>query len=67
MYPNLRAEMARQNMTLAKLCKAIGKHRVSTVSQMLNGKTRLTLDDAEKIRTALKVDMTLDELFQREG
>lgn len=66
MFPNLRAEMARQNMTLAKLCKAIGKNRVSTVSQMLNGKTRLTLDDAEKIRTALKVDMTLDELFQRE-
>ena len=65
MYPNLRAEMARKNVTLSWLADQIGMN-VSTLSEKMNGKAKFTLDEAKKIKKALDVDLSIDELFEKE-
>lgn len=63
MYPNCKAELARQDITLDKLAKVLGV-TMTTVSLKLNGKYPLTLREAKAIKTFLKVDMPLEELFE---
>lgn len=53
----LRAEMARQNLTRSDLAAKLGKVPM-WVSRRLNGETRLTFDDADLICTALGVSLT---------
>lgn len=68
MYANLKAEMARKNITGKDLAKAMGRS-VSTISLKLNGKTRrvgFTFDEASRIKEILGVDMSLDELFAQD-
>lgn len=65
MYPNLRAEMARKNVTLSWLADQIKMH-VSTLSEKMNGKANFSLDEAKKIKKALGVDLSIDDLFYKE-
>lgn len=63
MYPNCKAELARQDITLEKLAKVLGL-AVTTVSLKLNGRYPLTLREAKAIKAYLRVDIPLEELFE---
>jgi cyanate lyase len=63
LYPNCKAELARQDITLEMLAKVLGRS-LTTVSLKLNGKYPLTLREAKAIKNFLKVDMPLEELFE---
>jgi len=63
MYKNVNAERARKGITLENLAEALGL-TISTVSQKLNGKYPITLDEAKIIKSCLGVDMPLEELFE---
>lgn len=67
MYPNLRAEMARKNMSISKLATESGLC-MARLYDKLNGKSQrgFWLDDAIEIKAVLGVDMPLEELFKKE-
>lgn len=65
MYSNLRAEAVRRNLKLSDIAKEVGLTRTG-MSQRMNGKIKFTFDEAKKIKSALGVDMTLEELFEEE-
>lgn len=65
MYPNLRAEMAREKITWSKLAEILHV-RPATLTWKNQGKTSFTLDEAFEIKTALGTDLPLEELFKRE-
>ena len=62
MFPNVRAEMARRYLTVEDLSNLSGI-KYSTLSQKLSGSRPLTLDEAVRIKTALSVEIPLEELF----
>lgn len=64
MYSNVKAELARRNLTVVDLSKMTGI-RYQTLADKINGKYPLTLDEAKKIKSALKVDIAIEELFER--
>ena len=64
MYPNVNAEIARLNLTLEKLGEKMGKS-TSAMSSMLTGRSRVTLDEAVKIKSILHSELPLEELFAR--
>ena len=66
MFPNLKAEMARQDMTLSNM-SVITKIPLQRLSYKLSGQRKLTFDEAIIIRNALGIDMPLDELFKKKG
>lgn len=66
MYVNVKAELARKNMTIVDLSNATGI-RYQTLADKIRGDTVLTVDDALKIKQALKVDMPIEELFIQEA
>lgn len=66
MYPNLRAEMARKNITVSHLAADCGI-KPTTLYEKVKGSSKITLDEAILIKTVLGVDMTLEELFEKEG
>ena len=63
MYANVKAEMARKNMTAIELSKKTGI-RYQSLANKINGKAPVTLDEAKTIKTALEVDIPLDDLFE---
>ena len=63
MYANVKAEMARKNMTAIELSKRTGI-RYQSRANKINGKAPVTLDEAKTIKTALEVDIPLDDLFE---
>ena len=63
MYKNVRAEMSRKGIILEDLAEALGV-TVSTVSQKLNGKYPITLNEAKIIKKRLGVALPLEELFE---
>ncbi len=65
MFPNLRAEIARQNLSVAGLAKLIGMKQ-STMSDKYHGRSNFSLDDAIKIKEALGLEMSIEELFQKD-
>lgn len=71
MFPNLRAEMARKNITVRRLHELLNangiKISLSQLSMKLSGKYNLTLPEADAIRGVLEVDIPLEILFEREG
>lgn len=71
MFPNLKAEMARENITVRKLHEMLNENGVkislSQLSVKLSGKYDLTLPEAEAIRTVLNVNIPLNVLFERRG
>ena len=64
MYLNVKAELARQNLSVVDLSNKTGI-RYQTLVEKLNGKYPLTLDEAKKIKTALGVDLSMEELFTK--
>ena len=66
MYPNLRAELARKNMSIPQLAELTGI-KTTTLYDKYNGRSDFTLDEAVKIRDCLGLDMSIDELFRKEA
>lgn len=64
MYSNVKAELARRNLTLVDLSNKTGI-RYQTLVDKINGKYPLTLDEAKRIKDALGVEISIDELFER--
>lgn len=65
MYPNLEAEMARKGIKRKDLAPLF-KGRPATVSDKLNGKSPLLLDEARKIQSAFFPQHSLDYLFGKD-
>lgn len=65
MYPNVRAEMGRKNMTALDLSAKTGI-RYQTLTLKLNSKSDITIDEARRIKSALETDIPLEELFVEE-
>lgn len=65
MYPNLRAEIARRNLTNAALANAIGISE-SRFSLKMNGKYPFSLKEAIAIKNFLNTTLTIEELFLKE-
>ena len=65
MYPNLRAELARKDMSIPQLAELTGI-KTTTLYDKYNGRSAFTLDEAVLIRDALGLDMSIDELFRKE-
>ena len=51
-------------MTVVDLAQLTGI-RYQTLNDKLNGKFKLTLDEAKKIKEALGVDIPIEELFEK--
>lgn len=64
MYPNLKAEMARNGFTISTLARELGI-RPATLSDKLDGKTGFTLEQGFRIKLILGVDMPLEILFEK--
>lgn len=67
MYSNLRAEIARKNLTLEKIVNELNKRgitiTVSMLSQKLNGKYELYFKEAKALKEIVETDLPLDILF----
>lgn len=64
MFPNLKGEMARKGINLSALSE-LTNIPLQRLSAKLSGKRKLTFEEAVLIKAKLKVDMPLDELFER--
>lgn len=65
MYANVKAELARKNMTIADLSAKTGI-RYQTLADKIRGGSVMTVDEAMKIKEALDVDMPFEELFSQQ-
>ncbi len=67
MYSNLKAEMARKNMSISKLATESGLC-MARLYDKINGKSQrgFWLNDAILIKQTLDVDMPLEELFKED-
>lgn len=63
MFPNLRAEMARENIKPANISSTLDITYDSVINK-LNGKTDFTRAEIFKIRDVFFPDLTLDYLFK---
>lgn len=61
-YDNLRAEMARNKLTICHLAKTLDSNR-DTLSRKLSGKSPLYLDEAIQIQKTFFPYMNIDTLF----
>lgn len=64
MYKNLRAEMARNGVTIGDMAKALGV-RYATVNDKLNGRFRFYYDEALKIKKLFFPECELEYLFDQ--
>ena len=68
MFPNLKAELARKGFTLEKLASEMDKRgygrTVPTLSQKLNGKYDLSLNEAKAIQAIVSPEIPLEILFE---
>ena len=64
-YPNLKAEMARDNIGIKDLMEVTGKSRAA-VSNNLNGRGKFSVEDSLKIRNNLFPKLSIDYLFGSE-
>ena len=71
MYPNLRAEIARKNLTQADIVeklKARGFNiTVPMLSQKLSGKYLIYLDEAKALKAIVETDIPIEVLFAEEA
>lgn len=63
MYLNVKAELARKNMSMVDLSNMTGI-RYQTLVDKVNGKFSINVEEAKKIKAALGVDMPLEDLFE---
>lgn len=68
MYPNLRAEIARKDLTLEKLLGELKKRGINItkamLSQKLNGKYEIYLKEAKALKEIVETDLPIDILFE---
>ena len=62
MFSNLRAEMARKNLTIIHMAKSINMNR-DTLGKKLSGKSPLYLDEAFEINKKFFPETTITYLF----
>lgn len=62
MYNNLRAEMARNKVTVGAIADFLGV-RYATVSDKLNGRSRFFLDESFAIKAHFFPDCSVEYLF----
>ena len=62
MFPNLRAEITRHNLTMGQVAEAVGIS-ITHFSLKMNGKYAFTLNEALAIKNFLKTEMSVEELF----
>lgn len=65
LYMNLRAEMARRNITISDIAKVLDV-RYATVCDKINGHYRFYFDECYRIKTHFFPSCTLEYLFERE-
>ena len=65
MYRNVKAEMARRNMTALTLSEKTDI-RYQTLTSKLAGASPITIKEAKAIRDALNPELSIDELFDDE-
>ena len=65
MYETVKAELARKNMTIADLSEATGI-RYQTLTEKMCGKAPIYLSEAVRIKWALNLTMSLEDLFGTE-
>lgn len=70
MYPNLRAEIRRRNLTFADVVKGILEESgvpisITHFSLKMTGKYGFTLEEAFAIKKFLKTKLSIDVLFQQ--
>lgn len=65
LYRNLRAEMARANITVAILAHQIGVTE-KTLRNKLNGETDFTWPEALTIRRLVNPKVEIEEMFEKE-
>lgn len=63
MFENLRAEMARKNITITEIAKTIGVNR-DTLGKKFSGKSSLNLDEAFLIQKKFFPEMEVQLFFQ---
>lgn len=63
MYKNAKAEMVRNGLRLEDVATLMDMN-ISSLSQKLNGKRPLTLDEAKLFKKVVKTDLPLEELFE---
>lgn len=64
-YPNLRAEMARRNISVKQLAETLGVNR-DTVTRKLSKRSPLYLDEAFQISKILFPDIDFNYLFENQ-
>ena len=68
MFPNFNAEYARNKFTLEKLVEEMEKRgcgrTVATMSQKLNGKFPITLNEAKVLQEIVAPNIPIDILFE---
>ena len=64
MYPNLEAELARNNIHKKEIAD-IWDCRIATVYDKLNGKSKLTLNEALSLKKELFPEMEIEYLFEK--
>lgn len=62
---NLKAEMARKNISVEEIASTLKLHR-NTVSLKINGKTQFTIEETFLIKEKFFPDCDLKFLFERE-
>ncbi len=62
MYPNLEAELARNNITQINVSEVLNI-RTSTTSDKMNGKTDFKLRECKKIKTTYFPNLGIEYLF----
>ena len=65
MYPNLRAELARKDLSIPQLAELTGI-KTTTLYDKYNGRSAFSLDEAVLIRDSLCLEMSIDDLFRKE-
>lgn len=65
MYANVKAELARKNMTITELSSKTGI-RYQALADKIRGDGVMTVNDALKIKKALEVDIPIEVLFDEQ-
>lgn len=63
MFPNVKAEMARRDITIGTLSEKTGI-RYQTLADKLRGDSPLSWNEAKKIKESLETDLSLEVLFE---
>lgn len=66
MYTKLMEALNRMGIPYSRLAGMINMP-TSTMHNKIHGLTSFTLEEAERIKAALNIEMTIEELFKKEG